>query len=161
MTVAERRPATAGRGLSIETYVPYLVNRAAIAMLTYSASEFERFGITVPQWRILLALWEHRDCRFGDLAKLTSIEPPTLSRLLNAMGRAKLVRRTPVPTDSRSVSLSLTPDGVALFESTLGFAREVNRMYLEGISRADLAALRRALTQIHANVQRQRGRRKA
>jgi DNA-binding MarR family transcriptional regulator len=152
---------TATRRLSIETYVPYLVNRAAIAMLTYSAGEFERFGLTVPQWRILLALWEHRDCRFGDLAKLTSIEPPTLSRLLTAMTRERLVRRTPVPTDSRSVNLSLTAEGVELFESTIGFAREVNRMYIEGVSRSDLAALRRALTQIHANVERQRERRKS
>ncbi len=86
-----KRRAARPRAPHIESYVPYLVNRAATAMLNYSAPEFEKFGLTVPQWRILLTLWHHRECRFGDLATLTSIEPPTLSRLITALVAAKLV----------------------------------------------------------------------
>jgi DNA-binding MarR family transcriptional regulator len=145
----------AKRGLHIESYVPYLVNRAATAMLNYSALEFEKLGLTVPQWRILLTLWQHHECRFGELAKLTSIEPPTLSRLLNAMTKSRWVKRERLEADSRSVNVSLTAAGAALFEKTIPFSERVNDLYVDGIPRADLAVLRRALAAIYANVQRQ------
>ncbi len=147
--------ASRSTSVNIETYVPYLVNRAANAMLGYSAREFDKLGLTVPKWRIMLALWNHEECRFGDLARLTSIEPPTLSRFLNAMSAARLIARRRIETDSRSVSISLTATGRALFEKTIPFAENVNRMYVKGLSAAELAVLRRALATIHANVQAQ------
>jgi DNA-binding MarR family transcriptional regulator len=121
-------------------------------MLNYSADEFEKIGLTVPQWRILFALWETGGCRFGTLAGLTSIEPPTLSRLLNLLEAKRLVRRRRNPSDTRSTSISLTAAGKTRFESTLPFARDVTAMYLAGVSKADVNALRRALTQIYDNV---------
>jgi DNA-binding MarR family transcriptional regulator len=124
-------------------------------MLNYSAVEFEKLGLTVPQWRILLTLWQHRECRFGELAKLTSIEPPTLSRLLNAMAKARIVKRQRVEADSRSTNVVLTAAGAALFEKTIPFSERTNSLYIEGLSKADLAVLRRALATIYDNVQRQ------
>ena len=155
-SAALKRRAPASGGLRIESYVPYLVNRAATAMLNYSAREFEKLGLTVPQWRILLTLWQRRECRFGELAELTNIEPPTLSRLLNAMTASRYVRRRRIEEDTRSVNVSLTPLGTALFEKTIPFADDVSRRYLEGLSPADLAVLRRALTTIYDNVERLR-----
>jgi DNA-binding MarR family transcriptional regulator len=143
-------------GLHIESYVPYLVNRAATAMLNYSAVEFEKLGLTVPQWRILLALWQHPDSRFGELARLTSIEPPTLSRLLNGMTKSRLVKRRRSEEDTRNVNVSLTPAGAALFQKTIPFAEDVNSHYVEGLSASDLRVLRRALATIYENVQRRR-----
>src|ERR1017187_5658719 len=140
-----KRPRRPVGDLHIESYVPYLVNRAATAMLNYSALEFEKLGLTVPQWRILLTLWQHRECRFGELAKLTSIEPPTLSRLLKAMTKSRLVKRQRIETDTRSVNVSLTSAGTALFEKTIPFAEDVNGLYVKGLSVADLTVLKRAL----------------
>jgi DNA-binding MarR family transcriptional regulator len=151
----KRRTPPAG-DLQIESYIPYLVNRAATAMLNYSALEFEKFGLTVPQWRILLTLWQHRECRFGELAKLTSIEPPTLSRLLNAMTKSRWVKRRRIEEDTRSVAVSLTPAGTDLFERTVPFAENVNKLYVDRLSAADVKVLQRALTTIYDNVHRER-----
>jgi DNA-binding MarR family transcriptional regulator len=147
-----KRRATPADDLHIESYVPYLVNRAATAMLNYSALEFEKFGLTVPQWRILLTLWQHRECRFGELATLTSIEPPTLSRLLNAMTKSRLVKRTRHEEDTRSVNVTLTPAGAALFEKTIPFAENCTKVYMARLSAAELTVLRRALATIYDNV---------
>ena len=151
-----KRRAAAPSGLHIESYVPSLVNRAAMAMLTYSAVEFEKLGLTVPQWRILLALSQHHICRFGELAKLTSIEPSTLSRLLDAMSKGQWVKRERTEEDTRNVNVSMTARGMALFRKSVPFAETVNNAYVDGISAADLAALRRALTRISTNVERMR-----
>jgi MarR family transcriptional regulator, organic hydroperoxide resistance regulator len=125
-------------------------------MLNYSALEFEGLGLTVPQWRILLTLWQHRECRFRELAELTSIEPPTLSRLLAAMTKLRLVKRRRIAEDSRSINLSLTAAGTALFARSMPFAENCNQIYLDGLSAGDLAVLRRGLATIYANVQRVR-----
>jgi len=148
-----KRRAPQPGGLHIESYVPSLVNRAATAMLNYSALEFESFGLTVPKWRILLTLAQHEVCRFGELAKLTSIEPPTLSRLLNVMTKARLVKRTRIEADTRSVNVSLTPAGSALFAKTIPFAEDVNASYVAGLTTAELTVLRRALAKIYDNVE--------
>jgi DNA-binding MarR family transcriptional regulator len=151
-----KRRAAPVAGLHIESYVPYLVNRAATAMLNYSALGFEKLGLTVPQWRILLTLSQHRECRFGELAKLTSIEPPTLSRLLNGMTKARYVKRERIEADTRSVNVSITPAGAALFEKSIPFAEETNALYTTGLSAADMTVLRRALAMIYDNAQRAR-----
>ena len=140
------------RAPHVESYVPSLVNRAATAMLNYSATDFQKFGLTVPQWRILLTLWHHRECRFGDLVILTSIEPPTLSRLINAMAAARLVKRLPNANDLRSIKITLTAAGEATFEETIPFAKQANKLYVAGLSAEEIAALRRALTVIYENV---------
>jgi MarR family transcriptional regulator, organic hydroperoxide resistance regulator len=124
-------------------------------MLNYSAVEFEKLGLTVPQWRILLTLWQHKECRFGELAQLTSIEPPTLSRLLNVMSKSRYVKRERMEADSRSVNVSLTATGAALFEKSIPFSERVNELYIKGISKADLAVLRRTLSTIYDNVRRE------
>jgi MarR family transcriptional regulator, organic hydroperoxide resistance regulator len=138
--------------LHIESYIPTLVNRAATAMLNYAAREFIKFDLTPPQWRILLTLWHHQQCRFGELATLTSIAPPTLSRLLNAMRAGGFVKRKRTEADSRSVEVSLTAAGRALFERTIPFAEDTNSLYLKGLTATELNVLRRALTKIYANV---------
>jgi DNA-binding MarR family transcriptional regulator len=147
-----KRPKPQASKLHIEDYVPSLVNRAGTAMLSYSAREFQQLGLTVPQFRILLTLWHHDECRFGDLATLTSIEPPTLSRLLNGMAAGKLVKRKRSVEDTRSVTLSLTAAGRALFEKVIPFADRCDELYTAGISASDLAVLRRTLTAIYHNV---------
>jgi DNA-binding MarR family transcriptional regulator len=72
------------------------------------------------------------------------------------VNRSKEQRRRTLH-DTRSVSVSLTPAGHALFQSTLPFAHEANRKYLEGISKSDVLALRRSLVRIYANVRRLTG----
>ena len=140
--------------LSHETYIPYLVNRAAVAMVGFASSAFARHDVTVPKWRVLFLLWERGACRFGEMAELTSIEPPTLSRLTARMEREKLITRVRIPADTRSIELKLTPAGKRLIEKLLPMALETERIYLDGISKADLAATRSALTRIYENVRR-------
>lgn len=140
--------------LQLDAYVPYLVNRAATAMLNYSADEFQQLGLSVPQWRILLTLSQHRECRFGELAELTSIEPPTLSRLLKGMSEERLVSRKRDAADERGVVIRLAPAGRALYNRCVPFALRCEDVYFEGLDPAELAALRSALGKVYANVQR-------
>ena len=149
---SSKRQSARDDRVSIETYVPHLINRVAIVAVKGASGEFQKRGLTVPKYRILLAVSEHQGLHFRDLADLTSIERPTLSRLLDEMESAGLLRRVRDPEDSRSVNISLAAAGHARLESTMPWAAEVERDILKGISRTDIAALRRMLGRIFVNL---------
>lgn len=155
---AVRKPAAAKRSrppaLSFDTYIPFLVNRAATAMTASAASEFEPHGLTVPKWRVLFLLWERESCLSATCMELTSIGGPTFSRLTAKMERERLIVRTRVPHDTRTLVLTITPKGRELVESLMPVAISGAKMYLEGVTAAERAALQSALEKIYRNVLR-------
>jgi len=143
--------------IRIEEYTPYLLNRVAMKMVKRSAKRFENLRLSVPSWRILFAVREYESCGFGELMTLTSIEPATLSRLINQLHRRKLVRREKPPSDNRSLKISLTPAGIKLFDRSLPFAHEVETALLEGGSKTEARILRKTLVRLYDNLQKQVG----
>jgi DNA-binding MarR family transcriptional regulator len=136
-----------------ELSIPFLVNRAAIASLTYSASRMSEWGITVPKWRIIYCLGHYGPLIVGDIAARTSIEASSLSRNLVELEASKIIRRTKVPTDTRSSSISLTPAGSKIYREVLPYARKVEQLSLHGVSDGDVETLRRVLALIYQNLE--------
>jgi MarR family transcriptional regulator, organic hydroperoxide resistance regulator len=142
------------RALSFDTYIPFLVNRAATAMITSAASEFEPHGLTVPKWRVLFLLWERETCSFATCMELASIGAPTFSRLTAKMERERLIVRTRVPEDTRALELTITAKGRELVETLMPVAINNEKSYLDGVTAAERTALRSALGKIYRNVTR-------
>jgi DNA-binding MarR family transcriptional regulator len=135
-----------------ESYIPFLINRAAIAQLAFSARTFEKFGITVPKWRVISRLGTHGNMRVGDIAKLTSIEGSTLSRFLSELERDGLIKRKPLPADSRVNSIGLTRAGKDLYDRLMPYHDSVQQMSIAGLSPNEVATLRRALKRVFFNT---------
>jgi DNA-binding MarR family transcriptional regulator len=152
--MSNARGKSRGRALSFDTYIPFLVNRAATAMLTSAASEFEPHGLTVPKWRVLFLLWERGSCPFATCMELASIGAPTFSRLTAKMERERLIVRTRVPEDTRTLELTITAKGRELVESLMPVAISSEKMYLDGVTAAERTALLSALGKIYRNVSR-------
>ncbi len=121
-------------------------------MLTYAASEFEPHGLSVPKWRVLFLLWERGSCSFATCMELASIGAPTFSRLTATLERERLIVRTRVPEDTRTLNLTITPKGRALIETLMPMAISNEKKYLQGVTAAERAALRSALGKIYRNL---------
>ena len=143
---------------SVNSYIPTLVNRVAGAALKGASGEFAKRGLTVPKYRVLLTVAEYDNIHFRELAKLTSVERPTLSRLLDEMQRDGLLQRRRDPDDSRSINISLKGAGHTLLESTTEWALEVEKDILQGVSDAEANLLRRLLAQMFENLVARAGR---
>lgn len=139
-----------------EVYLPILINRAAIATLSYASMEMERHGLTVPKLRTLHFLSAHGPLRVGELLARTSLEAPTMSRILNELQSARLVRRKKMTDDSRSFEIALTPAGTKLMAELTPFLAEVEKLQLEGIDRQDADRLRALLATVFENMTRAR-----
>lgn len=109
-------------------------------------------GGSIPIWLILNALKSGRPRTQLDLARAVGIEGPTLTRHLDGMERAGLVRRQRSARDRRTVQVELTRAGHALHGRLLKAVISFNQQLRTGIDRENEETLRRLLTRLHDNV---------
>ncbi len=139
--------------LELENFVPYLLHQSHLAVLRTFEHRLTPLGLTLPQWRVLAALAQHKQLRFGELAKVTGQEPPTLVRLLGVMEERQLTRRIASETDKRATDVELTAAGWALADDILPQAQAVEEKALAGFSADEIEFLRRLLRRVQANAE--------
>lgn len=84
--------------------------------------------LTEQQWRVLRALGSRELVDATQLAALTFLLAPSLTRILRDLEARKLIRRRPNPKDRRAALISLSPRGLGLIQ-TVG--AESERIYHE------------------------------
>lgn len=114
-------------------------------------------GVTPGQWYFLRVLWEQDGLNQRELSGLVGMTEPTTVVALNSMEKAKLIRRQRSTLDKRKVHIFLTQKGKRLRGVMLPLAKEVNDIAGQGVSAADNAALRRALTHMIENLEKNKG----
>ncbi|WP_232531944.1 MarR family winged helix-turn-helix transcriptional regulator [Microbacterium halophytorum] len=95
------------------------------------------------QWRTLAILREGGPQRLGDLARISRVSQPGMTRLIKTMSEAGLVERTHDPDDSRVVRVDVTDAGV---DAYFAWRKELTAALIprfSGLSDADWAAIRR------------------
>ncbi len=114
------------------------------------AADLDREGVTVEQWRVLEGI-SHREGRsMREIADLTVLPPPTLTKVVDRLVAANLVHRRSDPSDRRRVLVLLTPRGRAM-RSRLGQVIQQHESHLEAvIGRSGLGQLGDLLTRLHA-----------
>jgi len=145
---AERRPPPSEGG--------YLVAKAhQIGGRVFARLLKEGGGgsINPAQGRILFALWKSGGMSLTALGKETSLEPSTLTSMLDRLETAGYARRLPSPADRRAFFVECTEAGRAL-ESEYGEASErMTAIYYGGMGAAEIAAFEAALRRIVSNLE--------
>ena len=106
----------------LSTSFPYLLNRVGVRMGELFARRIASFGVTLPMYRVMAALWESGDQRLSDLSTVTTTEISTLSRLIGEMKRKGLVTRSRLADNGRTVAINLTAKGKSLVEELMPIA---------------------------------------
>ena len=130
------------------------LHTAAVHLSRRLRVEDEARGISGPRLSALSVLASAGPMRIGELAQIEQVEPPTMTRLVDAMERDGQVRRQPDPKDRRAVVLRVTARGERVL--TKGSAQRV-AMLAEGVSSlspAQLAALARGVEVLEKMVGR-------
>jgi MarR family transcriptional regulator for hemolysin len=109
-------------------------------------------GGSVPVWLILNSLRHDRWTTQLDLARSLGIEGPTLTRHLDNLEAAGLVRRQRSDADRRAVSVELTEAGVEAYDRMLSAVVAFNRRLQAGLTPEDLRVLDDVLTRLGNNV---------
>lgn len=73
-------------------------------------------GVTMAQCHALVEIGRVKSTSLNELAQLLNLENSTMSRTVNSLVNSGLVKREVDPSDRRYVTISLTDDGVTLFD---------------------------------------------
>jgi DNA-binding MarR family transcriptional regulator len=136
----------------LDSYLPYLLNRAGARIAAAFSEEVRPLGATLQMWRVLAALRERDGRRMGDLSETTSIEVSTLTRLVDNMEKKGLVARRRDAGDARAVLLHATAAGRRLTRRILPIAERYEAVALAGFSVSEAATLKAGLRRLYANM---------
>ena len=117
------------------------LHSAAIHLLRRLRVEDEALGISAPRLSALSVLVFAGPKRIGELARLEQVEPPTMTKLVDALVREGLVVREPDPDDARAVRVRATPTGARTLRRGRARRVETLRARLATLSPAELATL--------------------
>jgi DNA-binding MarR family transcriptional regulator len=117
------------------------LHSAAIHLLRRLRVEDEALGISAPRLSVLSVLVFAGPKRIGELARIEQVEPPTMTRLVDALVRDGLALREPDPDDARAVRVRATPTGARTLRRGRARRVETLRTRLASLSPTELAAL--------------------
>jgi DNA-binding MarR family transcriptional regulator len=132
---------------------PYLIARVGVRMAELFARRLENYGVTLPMYRVMAALWEREGQRLGDLSEMTSVEISTLSRLVGVMKRRGLLSKTRPDSNARTVEISLTKPGRALVEQLIPLAQRHEEVGLQGFAADEVDILKKNLDAVYRNLE--------
>jgi DNA-binding MarR family transcriptional regulator len=142
------RPA---RGAFVDDYLLYLLARASAQASAQFHDTVKAAGLGVAEWRVLGSLWG-RSATIGELAAMTLLQQPTLTKLVDRMAEAGLVERRRETGDRRRVSVAITARGRGLAARLIPRARAHEDRILGTYAADEAAALKRALKDLIART---------
>jgi DNA-binding MarR family transcriptional regulator len=132
--------------LKLETFLPYRLNVvASLVSQALSRVYSERYGIGVPEWRVLVTLGQYGTMTGKDIGAHSHMHKTKVSRAVAMLEKRKFVSRRANRADMREAFLSLTPSGRAIYEELAPIALDFAHKLTEAIAPADRAAFNRAV----------------
>lgn len=97
--------------------LPLTLTRARERVLAPFRDLVGKFGITEPQWRVLRTIGTVGALEMTQLAQITALLFPSLSRIIRDLEQRKLVTKTVHEEDLRRYVVTLSPTGQQLFDA--------------------------------------------
>ncbi|OLB68762.1 MAG: MarR family transcriptional regulator [Alphaproteobacteria bacterium 13_2_20CM_2_64_7] len=130
----------------------HLVKDAARGLARALQMRLTEHSVSYGHWTFLRILWESEGLTQRQLSGEAGVMEPTTFSALNAMERLGYVVRRPSPKSRKEVHVYLTLKGRALKTKLVPLAEEVNAVALRDIGPRDIAATRRTLLALIANL---------
>lgn len=114
---AQTRAEAVTAGLTLATFLPYRLDvLSAVVSVGLAQTYAERYGIGIPEWRVLATVGEFRSITAKAIGLHAHMGKVKVSRAATALERRGLIRRLPNEEDLRESFLNLTPAGEDVFD---------------------------------------------
>src|SRR5262245_7901931 len=147
-----REPAaSSSRGatlLKLEDFLPHRLNVLSSLVSHALTRVYGRYGIGIPEWRVLVTLGENGVMTGKAVGAETHMHKTKVSRAVAQLEQRKFVTKRANRADLRESFLSLTPAGRAVYEELAPSALEFMDRLSEVVAPADRPAFDRAMKQL-------------
>ncbi len=135
--------------LKLEEFLPYRLNvLASLTSQALSRVYADRYGIGVPEWRVLVTLGQYGMMTGKQIGAHSHMHKTKVSRAVAVLERRKLLARRTNREDLREAFLSLTPAGSAIYQELAPIALDFARKLSEVIEPCDRSAFERAVDKL-------------
>ncbi|MFN3230255.1 MAG: MarR family winged helix-turn-helix transcriptional regulator [Asticcacaulis sp.] len=136
-------------GLTLDDYLPYRLSVASNAVSALIAGTYEhRFGLRIPEWRLIAVLAEDGPSTQQALVKRTGMDKVTISRAAQALNKRKLISRAPHENDGRSHRIALTEAGQALHADVAPAAIRIETAVMSNLTGDEVSLLKTLLRRV-------------
>lgn len=141
--------------LILERFLPYrlsvVTNRISGALSRHYA---DRFGIGIPEWRVIANLGRTPDLTANDVVERSAMDKVTVSRAVAALEQKGLLERARDAGDKRKSRLTLSTKGQAVYVEIAPLALGFERELLTALSAEEAAQLDRIIDKLTAKMDR-------
>jgi DNA-binding MarR family transcriptional regulator len=135
--------------LSLSEFLPYRLSVLAETVSRAFAQRYEqRFGITIPEWRVMAVLGEQSPQSTQKVIERTRMDRVRVSRAVIRLDEKGLVGRTPMKRDQRAHSLHLTQRGSAMYREIVPLAHGLQAELMQSLQEQELRALEEAIRKL-------------
>ena len=140
--------------LDLFKFVPFQLNRLAAEVSSALSVEYAtRYGLDIPEWRVLATLgFRHDPCSAQYIAHCTRTHKSTISRAVTSLMKRQIVERVENEDDRREFRLRLTRKGVTLYEELIPRLLRKEQEILSGLSAQERRDFARLLGKIEQSL---------
>lgn len=114
----------------------------------------ERFGLTGAKWKIIAVLSIKEGITQKHIADMLFVEAPTLVSVIDKMEKDGYVRRESDSNDRRNNLIFMTKKSKDIVDPIIDSILEIRNMGLDKISKKDMEAAKKVLSQIITNTEK-------
>ena len=140
--------------LDLDTFLPFEL--AVIAnRVSYMVGKIfdEKYGLQIPDWRILVTLERDGKLAPNQIVEKTSMDKARVSRAQRRLSDMGLVTVVDNPNDGRRKMLGLSPKGRAMCEEIVPEAIRREQWLMDALTPAEQVALHGILSKLHARTE--------
>ena len=141
--------------LCLGQFVPHRLSVLSNTVSRAISREYaRRFGLSIPEWRVIAVLRDFPGISSGELADESGMDNVAVSRAVNHLVRAGLVTRHACPADRRRRVLDLTPQGESVYDEITPLALGYERSLLETLEPEERGQLDALLDKLLSRARR-------
>jgi DNA-binding MarR family transcriptional regulator len=135
--------------IDLERFLPYRLSVLANVLGAAIASAYEdRFGLTIPEWRVIAVLTRYPGLAAREVAEKTRMDAVAVSRAVNKLIKAGRIRRGIASDDRRRSVLHVSAAGATVYREVAPLAMDFERALLDALQPQERSALDHLLRQL-------------
>jgi len=139
--------------LNLDRFLPYRLSVLSNRVSDAIARQYSRrFGLTIPEWRVMAVLGQGGDVSAREVAARTAMDKVRVSRAVTGLVAAKRVQRQIDEADGRVSRLSLTPRGRAIYDEIVPLALHLEELLLSSLSPDERGVLDRLMAKLDRRI---------
>lgn len=128
------------------------IHQLSNRIFTKKLKKHDLYEINSAQGRIIFVLWENDGITIQELAKKTSLEKSTLTRMLERLEASGYIQRTPSTEDGRKIIVKLMPRNEALKNNYAQVSNDMLNLFYKGFSEDEIDTFELYLNRIYENL---------